>query len=135
MSLDAMGIGSVADLLKTAVQTIWPDPEKKAAATVAILQAEQAGAFKAMDAELQQNIEQIKVNAIAEAKPGITFRDGAGWTCVAGLALSIFKSPLEWGFAISGHPITLPNVDPTVMIPLLLALLGVSGMHLYQQTK
>jgi hypothetical protein len=133
--MDLLGITSVADLLKDGIDKIWPDPAKKAEAEAAILQAQNSGLFKEMDQQFQLNLSQIQANAAAEAKPGITFRDGAGWTCVAGFALTALKSPIEWGCALAGHPITLPSVDTSTTIPMLLGLLGLGGMHMNEQIK
>lgn len=135
MGLDAIGFGSIADLLKVGIEKIWPDPAKAAEAKVAILQAQQAGAFKQMDDEFQLNLEQIKANAVDAAKPGLNFRDGAGWVCVIAFAVSALKSPIEWVAVMVGHPVSLPSVDQSTTIPLLFALLGVGGMHVYQQTQ
>jgi len=133
--MDITGIGSVADLLNTAIQKIWPDPTQRAAAQVAILQAQQAGALKELDDQFQLNIEQIKANAVEAAQPGLHFRDGAGWVCVAGFAVATLKPLIEWGCALSGHPVTLPPVDQTTSMTMLMALLGLGGMHVYQQVK
>lgn len=133
--MDVTGIGSVADLVKDAVDKIWPDPTKAAEAKVAILQAQTAGLFKQMDAQLQINLEQIKANAVEEAKPGLSFRDGAGWVCVIAFAIATLKSPIEWGASLAGHPITLPPVDTSTSTTMLLALLGIGGMHLYETTQ
>jgi hypothetical protein len=135
MGLDITGIGSIADLLKTGIDKIWPDPVKAAEAKIAILNAEQAGALKEMDAQLQLNLEQIKANAIAEAKPGMSFRDGAGWVCVIGFAIATLKSPIEWGCSLVGHPVTLPSVDTSTTTTMLFALLGIGGMHVYEKTQ
>jgi len=135
MGLDAMGIGSVADLIKTGIDKIWPDPAKAAEAKVAILQAEQAGAFKQMDAELQTNLAQIAANAAEAAKPGLSFRDGAGWVCVTGFGVTILKPLIEWGCALAGHSIALPSVDTSTITTMLFALLGIGGMHVYEKTQ
>lgn len=133
--MDITGIGSVADLLKTGIEKIWPDPTARAAAQVALLNAQQSGALKEMDAQLQVNLEQIKANAVEAAKPGLHFRDGAGWVCVGAFAMMALKAPIEWGCAIAGHPIVLPSVDQSTTIPMLLSLLGLGGMHTYQQQQ
>ena len=133
MGLDVTGIGSIADLLKDGVDKIWPDPVEAAKAKIAILNAQQSGALKQMDDELQLNLEQIKADAIAEAKSGVSFRDGAGWVCVVGFAIATLKSPIEWAFALTGHPITLPSVDTSTSTTLLLGLLGLGGMHVYDK--
>jgi hypothetical protein len=132
---DITGFGSIADLLKTGVDKIWPDPVKAAEAKVAVLNAENVGALKDMDDKFQLALEQIKANAVAEAKPGVSFRDAAGWVCVASFAFAALKSPIEWVSVLVGHPVTLPSVDQTTTIPLLFALLGVGGMHLYETTQ
>lgn len=131
---DITGIGSVADLIKDGIDKIWPDPAQAAAAKTALVQAQQAGLLKQMDADLQTSLEQIKANAAEAATPGFHFRDGAGWVCVAAFALSALKAPVEWGSALAGHPLVLPAVDTSTTTSMLLGLLGLGGMHVYQQT-
>lgn len=135
MGLDAMGIGSIADLLKTGIDKIWPNPTEAAAAKIALLNAQNAGALKELDDQFQTNIEQIKANAAEAAKPGLSFRDGAGWVCVIGFAIATLKSPIEWACSLAGHPVTLPSVDTTTVTTMLFALLGISGMHVYEKTQ
>ncbi len=133
MGLDITGIGSVADLLGKAVDKIWPNPTEAAAAKIALLNAQQAGALKEMDAQLQTNLAQIAANAVSEAKPGLSFRDGAGWVCVIGFAITILKAPIEWVCHLAGHPIALPSVDTSTITTMLFALLGLGGMHSYDK--
>jgi Holin of 3TMs, for gene-transfer release len=135
MGLDLSGFGSVADLFKDGIDKIWPDPAQKAAAQVALLQAQQAGLFKQMDADLQVALEQIKANAVEAAQPGFHFRDAAGWVCVASFVTLVLKPLIEWGCALAHYPVTLPAVDTSTTVPMLFGLLGIGGMHLYQQTK
>lgn len=135
MGLDVTGIGSVADLIKDGIDKIFPDPTQAAAAKVALLNAQNAGAMKTLDDQFQTNLEQIKANAVADAKPGVSFRDGAGWVCVGAFAISALKSPIEWAATMAGHPITLPSVDQSTTIPMLFALLGIGGMHVYEKTQ
>jgi hypothetical protein len=133
--LDATGLGSVADLLGKAVDKIWPNPTEAAAAKIALLNAQQAGLFKEMDAQLQTNLAQIAANAAEAAKPGVSFRDGAGWVCVIGFGIATLKSPIEWACSLAGHPVTLPSVDTGTSTTMLFALLGIGGMHMYEQTQ
>jgi hypothetical protein len=135
MGIDIAGIGSVADLIKDGIDKIFPNPTEAAAAKIALLNAQNAGALKALDDQFNLNIEQIKANAIDEAKPGLSFRDGAGWVCVIGFAVTILKPIIEWGCALSGHPVTLPSVDTSTITTLLFALLGIGGMHVYEKTQ
>ena len=133
--MDITGIGSIADLLKDGIDKIWPDPAKAAEAKVAILQAQQAGALKDLDDQFQLALEQIKTNAAEAAQPGFHFRDGAGWVCVASFALAALKAPIEWGCTLAGHPVTLPSVDSSTTVPMLLALLGLGGLHSYDKNQ
>lgn len=135
--LDVTGVGSVFDLADNIIQRIWPNknsPEYIAAQT-AFLQAKEAGALKQLDDDFQTNIEQIKANAAEAAQPGMHFRDGAGWVCVASFAIAALKSPIEWIATLVGHAVTLPSVDTSTTIPMLFALLGLGGIHAYQQIK
>jgi len=135
MGLDILGVSSVADLIKDGIDKIFPNPAEAAAAKIALLNAQNAGALKAMDIEFQTNIEQIKANAVDEAKPGLSFRDGAGWVCVVGFGVTILKPIIEWGCALAGHPISLPSVDTSTITTMLFALLGIGGMHVYEKTQ
>jgi len=133
--MDITGIGSIASLLQTGIDKIWPDPAKAAEAKIALMNAQNAGALKELDDQFQQNIEQIKANAAEAATPGFHFRDGAGWVCVTGFAIDILKSPIEWVANLSGHPVTLPSVDTSTTTTMLFALLGLGGMHSYDKAQ
>lgn len=135
MGLDVTGIGSIADLIKTGIDKIWPDPAKAAEAKIALLQAQQAGSLKELDDNFQLAIEQIKTNAAEAAQPGMHFRDGAGWVCVAAFALIALKTPLEWISVFTGHSVTLPSFDASMTNDMLYGLLGLGGMHVYAQVK
>jgi hypothetical protein len=78
---------------------------------------------------------QLAANTAEAAQPGLHFRDGAGWVCVAGFALMVLKAPIEWACALAGHPITLPAPDTSISTDMLLGLLGLGGMHVYQTSK
>lgn len=78
---------------------------------------------------------QLAANTAEAAQPGIHFRDGAGWVCVFAFGVMTLKPLLEWGSILIGHPVTLPSVDTTVAVTMLSALLGVGGMHVYQQVN
>ena len=78
---------------------------------------------------------QLAANTAEAAQPGLHFRDGAGWVCVAGFALMVLKAPIEWACALAGHPVTLPAPDTSISTDMLLGLLGLGGMHVYQTSK
>lgn len=135
--MDVTGIGSIASLATGIIDRIWPNKSDPAyiQAQTALLTAQTQGAFKQMDADLQIAVEQIKANAAEAATPGFHFRDGAGWVCVIAFAIMALKAPIEWASALSGHPVSLPSVDTSVTTDMLLGLLGLGGMHAWQQAK
>lgn len=137
MGLDLTGIGSIADLGQSIIQRIWPNKSDPAyiAAQTALLQAQEAGQFKQMDNDFQLSLEQIKTDAAEAAQPGLHFRDGAGWTCVFSFGVMTLKPLIEWGSILAGHPVQLPAIDTTFSMTMLSGLLGLGGMHVYQQVK
>jgi len=137
MGLDAIGLGSVADLVKDGLDRLFPNKNDPAylAAQAALTTAQGAAALKSMDDQFQLAIEQVKANAAEAATPGFHFRDGAGWVCVAAFAFAALKAPIEWGATLAGHPVSLPSVDTSITTSMLLGLLGLGGMHAYQQIK
>lgn len=104
------------------------DPATRDAAAIHIMELQAQGTFE-QKAELQTQTAQIAVEAAAAAQPGAHFRDGAGWTCVAGFALVILKPVIEWGAVLAGHPVTLPAVDKEATSTMLYALLGLGAYH------
>ncbi len=132
---DITGIGSIADLATSVIDKIFPDKTKAAEALAALKQAQLAGDLKSIDDQFQIQLAQIQANAAEAAKPGLSFRDGAGWVCVTAFAISALKSPIEWGCALSGHLVTLPSVDTSTSTTMLMALLGIGGMHVYEATQ
>lgn len=137
MSLDLSGLGSVADFGKALLDRVWVNKNDPAylAAQVALQNAKDAGSLKEMDDEFQLSLEQIRANAAEAAQPGFHFRDAAGWVCVINFAFLALKAPIEWVCIIAGHTIALPTPDTSVTLPMLLGLLGLGGMHMYQQTR
>lgn len=78
---------------------------------------------------------QLAANTAEAAQPGLHFRDGAGWVCVFAFGVMTLKPLIEWGSILFGHPVSLPSIDTTVAMTMLSGLLGLGGMHVYQQTN
>lgn len=124
MGIDvSSGIGEVAGLADDVVKRLFPDKtaeeQAKIAAGMAVIQG------------------QLNANTASAQRGGIHFRDGAGWVCVASFAFLALKAPIEWAFIIAGHPLNppLPPIDTSITVPMLLGLLGLGGMHMYQQVN
>jgi hypothetical protein len=120
MSLDPVTAG--LDLVKVAVNKIWPDKteQEKAelAAAVTIVQG------------------QIEVNKAEATNPSIFvsgWRPYVGWVCGMGLAYSFLGQPLlEWG-SINFQFIAPPKLDMGDLITILLGMLGLGGLRTYEK--
>ena len=121
MGLDMSGIGEAATSVQKILGMFFPDKTQeekdKLAGIIGLI--------------TQQN----DINKAEAAQPGVHFRDGAGWVCVAGFALMLFRPVLEWICILLGHKVDLPVVDTTVSGEMLAALLGLGGMHMYEQVN
>lgn len=131
MGLDVSGIGAIAQTAEAAIDRIWPDKTQvekdKFAQFIAELNAHTA---------LVQS--QLQINLAAEQQKGwfTKGRDGALWTCVLGFFWMFFMRPIaEFVFVAFGHPLKLPPLDISTTQDLLGGLLGIGGMHMYQQTR
>jgi len=66
------------------IDKIFPDPAQKTQAQLALLQAQQAGEFKELDAQLQLAKGQTDTNQIEAANPKLFvsgWRPFIGWVC------------------------------------------------------
>lgn len=125
---------------KSIIERVWPDPSAQAEAQMKLLQMQQAGEFKALEAALQINLAQTQVNQ-AEAQSPDNFRAGwrpaVGWVCVLGLAYQLVVRPcLNGGMAVLGYGVALmPELDTNTLMTLLTGLLGLAGMRSFEKIK
>ena len=77
-------------------------------------------------------VAQIKLNT--EEAQGNWFqsswRPATGWVCVCGFAVNFLISPLAAGFGV-----VIPQADTGTMLPVLMGMLGLSGMRSFEKTK
>ena len=124
-------ISAVSDVVGKIIDRVWPDPAQAAAAKLQLLQLQQTG-------ELAQITGQMQINQ-AEAQssdPLQHWRGGMGWVCVAGYAWNFVIAPLVTAAAaLAGHPVNLPPLDLSELATITTGMLGLGGMHVYQQVK
>jgi hypothetical protein len=130
---DVFGAGSVADLIKTAVNAAFPDKtEVEKDELAAKLQATQISAALATA--------QIAVNQAEAANPNLFvsgWRPAAGWTCVTIFAWSKAVGPtIGWVAAMAGSKVPFPLSVDGDTTSLLMALLGIGWVsRSYEKTK
>jgi hypothetical protein len=126
--MDITGIGEAATAAQKIIGMFFPDKTEEE-------KAKMTQAFQVLQLQAQQDQAQSAVNAAAAARQPITFRDGAGWVCVAGFAVTVLRPLITWGCALAGHPVNLPPMDMSEIGPMLLGLLGLGGMHMNERVQ
>ncbi|MHB9838522.1 3TM-type holin [Paraburkholderia terrae] len=122
MALDPITAG--VDLANTIVSRIWPDKTQQEQQQLAAVLSMVQGQMAINQAEAQST------------DPLQHWRGGLGWVCVMGYA---------WNYVLSGlvvtigsllnHPIVVQKMDMSELSTLTLGMLGLGGMHVYQQVK
>ena len=114
-------IGPVAGLLGKFIQD--KDQANALAYEISTLASKQA---------LEINKAQLAVNAVEAAHKSLFvagWRPFCGWISALGLAYNVIIAQ------ILGIWFTVPEVDPSLLTPVLLGMLGLGGMRSYEKTK
>jgi hypothetical protein len=124
-------LGPVMDIINKVI----PDPVAKAEAQLKVLQMQQAGELKQLEADVQMALGQVEINKI-EAGSESLFKSGwrpaVGWTCALAFAAKFIGGPALFvlaQFIPDMKPIVLPPIDMTEMLPLLLGMLGLGTLR------
>jgi hypothetical protein len=131
-------LGGILDAGLKILDKVIPDPAAKQAAQLELLKLQQAGEFKALEADLQLALAQTKINEVEAASPDV-FRGGwrpaAGWVCVAGLAYQFLFQPLAaWSGGIHGWA-PPPVLDLGDLYGLLFGMLGLGAYRSFERLK
>jgi hypothetical protein len=127
MALDVAGIGAAATAVKGILGMIFPDKTEeetnKLAAAMALINNQTA-------------IDQAEAQS---TDPLQHWRGGLGWVCTVAYAWTfILKPMIAVGVVLAGHAAIaaqLPTVDMATLGELTLGMLGLGGMHVYQQVN
>ena len=94
---------------------------------------------KRLEADSAAQQGQLRVNATEAANNSLFvagWRPGIGWVCAAAFAYAYILQPFgAFAAALAGYHGTLPNVDISTMMPVLLGLLGLGGMRTAEKLK
>ncbi len=116
-----------------------PDPATREKAKMEALVQMQAQQDDMIKAFLASDQAQSLVNA-EEAKNSNLFVSGwrpfLGWVFGSSFAWVFVVQPiLMFGFKAFGHPVDLPTLDLSQMMPLVTGMLGLAGMRTYEKTQ
>lgn len=130
-----MGFPFVGELVAAGMKVldrVLPDPAAKAAAQLELLRLQQAGEFKAMEADLALAIAQTDINKVEAASPDNftrRWRPAMGWCCVAIFAANYIGVPLlAWVSPFFEIP-PPPRLEMGEVLPVLLGMLGLGSLR------
>ena len=118
---------------------IIPDPQARANAKLAMIQAENAQALQEMQLALEADANQTKINE-QEAQNANLFVSGwrpfIGWVCGAAFGYHFILQPLlAFAIANSGGKVTLPVFDIQELSTVLMGMLGLGGLRTIEKIK
>lgn len=127
-------ITAVTNVVGQVIDRVWPDPAQAAAAKLQLLQLQQTGELTAITG-------QMEINKV-EAGNSSTFVSGGRpfiiWVCGTAFAWNWVGLPVaKFAMSVIGHPVVMQAADMSEMMPVLMGLLGLGGMHAWEsvQTK
>lgn len=139
---DITGLGSVADLVKSAVDHIWPDKTKALEIKAEVDKAVAEGRTKELDAQFENAKAQLAVNAIEAQSPSLFiagWRPFIGWTCGFIFAYNYivyqFLKFLLVVFHWQGDVNLLPVLAMAEVMPVLLGILGLGAFRTAEKIK
>jgi phenylpyruvate tautomerase PptA (4-oxalocrotonate tautomerase family) len=121
-------IGPVTGLLDKFVED--KDQKAKLAHEIATLAERQA--HEIAKSQIAVNKEEASSHSMFVAG----WRPAVGWVCTLGLATNYLFVPIcNFLLTITESPITVPPLDLSEMMPVLLGMLGLGGLRTYEKTK
>nr|BAR33243.1 Protein of unknown function (DUF3154) [uncultured Mediterranean phage uvMED] len=121
MSILTTLVDPVSSLLDKVIQ----DKDQKAQLAHDIATMAEKHAQEIALAQIEVNKQEAKGNWFQSS-----WRPLCGYVCVAALMINFLVSPLAAGFGV-----TIPQADASVMMPILLGMLGLSGGRSYERIK
>ena len=122
---DLTGLGSIAGLVNTAINKLWPDKseqeKQQLAAAVMVVQG------------------QLDINKAEAAHPNVFvsgWRPFIGWVCGAGCAWNWIGLPVvKIGLGIADITLNISPADLSEMLPLLFGMLGLGAMRTFEKVQ
>ncbi len=130
---DATPLGGIVDIGSKLIDRLLPDPAQATAAKLKLLELQQSGELAKLNqetglAEAQARIDKVEAGSSNLFVSG--WRPAIGWVCAGAFAWAYIGQPLAaFIAAASGYPLTLPSLDLSVLMPVLLGMLGLGGLH------
>lgn len=133
-------IGPLADLVKSVIGRIWPDPAAQADAQLKLAVMVQNGELAQLAADTDLAKAQLAVNAVEAANASL-FVSGARpfilWICGLALGYAAIVEPVARFVAtvVYQYDGAYPVIDTDITLQLLFGLLGLSGLRSFDKVK
>ena len=118
--------------ISTLLDKVIPDADERHRLAFEISTLAEKQAHEIAQAQIAVNREEAASHSIFIAG----WRPMVGWVCCAGLATNYLLVPVcNFILTITESPITVPPLDLSEMMPVLLGMLGLGGLRTYEKTK
>jgi hypothetical protein len=131
-------LGPLADIIKSVITRIWPDPAQQADAQFKLAQLMQTGELAQLAAETDLAKAQIGVNNTEAQSEGL-FKSGwrpfIGWVCGSAFAWNYVVQPVaKFTLVACGYVVpNLPTLNLAMMMPVMLGMLGLGALRTYDK--
>ena len=139
-------LSAAFELGKSAIERIWPDPQKQAEELRKLEELRQKGNLAELNAHVQLMLAQLKVNANEATHKSIFvagWRPFIGWVGGAAMAYQFVLYPLlVWVWAVLQVNDIVPNdlspppiMETGALFSIVTAMLGIGGMRSWDKAK
>lgn len=135
-------LGAVLDIGSKLIDRLWPDPKAAADAKLKLLELQQSGALAELTANTDLAKAQAAINQQESASSSLFvagWRPFVGWCCGGAFAYSFILQPFATFIFAACHipidPKTLPALDISGFMPVLLGMLGLGAMRTYEKVQ
>jgi hypothetical protein len=121
-------VGPIAKLLDKVI----PDADERSRLAHEIATLAERQAHEIAKAQIAVNKEEAASHSMFVSG----WRPAVGWVCTLGLATNYLFVPVcNFLLTLNESPITVPPLDLSEMMPVLLGMLGLGGLRTYEKTK
>ena len=114
------------------IDSVFPDPAKKAEAQLKPLELQQNGELAQMQAQTSINVEEAKSASVFIAG----WRPFVGWACGMAFAINFVVGPMGvFAAALLGKTVVFPTIALSEMMPVLLGMLGLGAYRTFEKVK
>ena len=118
--------------ISTLLDKVIPDADERSRLAHEIATLAERQSHEIAKAQIEVNREEATSHSIFVAG----WRPMVGWVCCAGLATNYLLVPIcNFILTITESPITVPPLDLSEMMPVLLGMLGLGGLRTWEKTK